>query len=73
MLGILVGPNRAEVHAVCKKRVTKKVFDTVEGVTVEQEHWFVSRIARDADPLYFPVGDLWEQLHPPTEGLRSGE
>ena len=73
LLSVSIESDRAKVDGIREQRVAKEVFDAVEGVAIEQEHRFTSRMTHDADCLDFPVRDIGEQLDSTAEGLRCGE
>jgi len=60
--GIAIESNRAKVNFVGKNGVSKQVLDAVEGVAVEEEHWFLCNVPSKGNLPILPVRHTWQYL-----------
>jgi hypothetical protein len=62
-LYITIESDGAKVHSVGENRVPEQVFNTVKGVTVEEEHWLLCGVSSEGNLLNFPLRHSWQYLN----------
>ena len=56
LLRVAVQSNGTEVNPICEKRIPEQILDTIEGVAVEEEHWFLGGMPSEGNTLELPLG-----------------
>ena len=60
---VTIESGRAKVHPVGEKGVPEQVFNTIEGVTIEQKHRLLCGVSSKGNFLELLLWDTWQDFN----------